>query len=812
MVMSPLRRKVLRDLRRLWAQVLAIALVLAAGVATLILGNGAYSSLTETRARYYDDSRFADVFADVTRAPLALLADIEAIDGVLDAEARIVNLGRPDLPGMAEPPSLLLVSLPQAGDAGLNRLYLRQGRLPDPNSHREIVVSEGFAQAHRLSPGAPLTVVMNGRSVKMQVTGTALSPEFIYALGPGDMMPDPRRFGIAWAPRASLEAAFTLEGAFSNVVLKLMPGVPVERVIEDLDRLTARYGGTGATGRKDQISHAFLDAELNQLSAMVKVLPPIFLLVAAMLVNMTLSRLITLEREQIGLLKAIGYSSRAVALHYIEFVLCISLIGIAVGLAAGAWLGAGLAGMYARFFSFPFLVFTRDPQVYGLAALVAGTAAAGGALRGVQKVARLPPAVAMLPSAPSAYQDRLGRFRHLLGMRQTSVMIARHLVHWPVRTLFSIFGVAMSVAILVASLWSTGSINFMVDVTFFQADRQDALIAFATPQPVRAVFSGRNLPGVLVAEPFRTVLARISHRAFSRRVSVMGRPHDPRLSRVLAPDLRPMTMPETGLILSEALAEALGVRPGDRVTVEFLEGPAGQRPLYRLCGSWGSNGSVRTQPDHAGRRAGVGGEPDDRQGPDSGFLHCRQGGTPDRIRDGQGNDGHAIQGNAGRKHHRDDHGLFQSGHDHRRGGCLQLRADRPFGTGPRTGQPSRAGLHASGSLGNSSGRADHRGASGTAAWLGDRLWHRAGNGRGLLIGSLPRSLCDRAGRLCDGQSGGHHRRPWIGLAGQGPDQQARHDHGPQDKRVTHAPPGPVRFRLPSAGSWCLGLSAASGRR
>lgn len=572
MVMSPLRRKVLRDLRRLWAQVLAIALVLAAGVATLILGNGAYSSLTETRARYYDDSRFADVFADVTRAPLALLADIEAIDGVLDAEARIVNLGRPDLPGMAEPASLLLVSLPQAGDAGLNRLYLRQGRLPDPNSHREIVVSEGFAQAHRLSPGAPLTVVMNGRSVKMQVTGTALSPEFIYALGPGDMMPDPRRFGIAWAPRASLEAAFTLEGAFSNVVLKLMPGVPVERVIEDLDRLTARYGGTGATGRKDQISHAFLDAELNQLSAMVKVLPPIFLLVAAMLVNMTLSRLITLEREQIGLLKAIGYSSRAVALHYMEFVLCISLIGIAVGLAAGAWLGAGLAGMYARFFSFPFLVFTRDPQVYGLAALVAGTAAAGGALRGVQKVARLPPAVAMLPSAPSAYQDRLGRFRHLLGMRQTSVMIARHLVHWPVRTLFSIFGVAMSVAILVASLWSTGSINVMVDVTFFQADRQDALIAFATPQPARAVFSGRNLPGVLVAEPFRTVLARISHRAFSRRVSVTGRPHDPRLSRVLAPDLRPMTMPETGLILSEALAEALGVRPGDRVTVEFLEG------------------------------------------------------------------------------------------------------------------------------------------------------------------------------------------------------------------------------------------------
>ena len=151
-------------------------------------------------------------------------------------------------------------------------------------------------------------------------------------------------------------------------------------------------------------------------------------------------------------------------------------------------------------------------------------------------------------------------------------MIARHLFHRPVRTLFSVFGVAMSVAILVASLWSTDSINVMIDATFFQAERQDAQIAFATPQPARAVFSGRSLPGVLVAEPFRTVPARISHRSLSKRVAVTGRPQDPRLSRVLAPDLRPMAMPETGLILSEALSEALGARPGDRVTVEFLEG------------------------------------------------------------------------------------------------------------------------------------------------------------------------------------------------------------------------------------------------
>ena len=577
MVIPPLRRKVLRDLRRLWAQVLAIALVLAAGVATLILGNGAYSSLYETRARYYDGNRFADVFADVTRAPRALLAEVKNIEGVLDAEARIVKLGLLDLPGMVEPGSALFVSLPEA--SGLNQLYLRLGRLPDPLSADEIVVSEGFAAAHGLLPGDRLPVLMNGQQRALRITGVALSPEFIYALGPGQMMPDPRRFGVVWAPRAALEAAYDLDGAFSNLVLKLAPGANPDRVIEALDRLTARYGGTGATGRTDQISHAFLDAELRQLSAMVKVLPPIFLLVAAMLVNMTLSRLISLEREQIGLLKAIGYTSRAVAQHYVEFVLLIVVVGIGIGFVAGTWLGAGMAQMYARFFTFPYLVFSRDPQLYGLAALVTLAAAIGGALYAVRSVVTLPPAIAMAPPAPAVYGRRGTWLRSLLRLRQTRVMVARHLMRWPFRTFSSTLGVAMSVAILVASLWSFGSIDRMIDITFYRTERHDAQIVFGTPTPMPAVFAARKLPGVMVAEPLRHVAARISHRNLSKTLALTGKPADPRLSRVLDPALRPMILPDTGLILSEALAEALQVRPGDLVTVEVLEG---SRPTVTL--------------------------------------------------------------------------------------------------------------------------------------------------------------------------------------------------------------------------------------
>ncbi len=572
--LSPLRIKLLRDLRRLWAQALAIALVMAAGVATLVLGVGAHASLDRTRAAYYAESRFGDVFAEVTRAPRALAARIATIDGVLAVQTRIARLALTRIEGMEEPGNAMLISSPGDDPGALNHLYLRAGRLPDPQAASEAVISEGFATAHGLVPGAGFSVLMNGRERRLLVTGIALSPEFIYALGPGDAMPDERRFGIVWMSDKALAAAFDLDGAFSSVSLVLAPGASEAAVIAELDRLLAPYGGTGAYGRKDQLSHAFLDAELQQLRGMSRVLPPIFLLVAAFLVNMTLSRLVALEREQIGLLKAIGYGPWAIAEHYVEFVLAIAVIGVAIGSVSGAWLGAGLAALYARFYHFPFLIFSRDPSVYAIAALITLGSAVAGAAYAVRSVAWLPPAVAMQPPAPLRYRRLLGDlFEAARFIRQSGVMVARHLLRWPIRTGTSILGVAFAVGVLVGSQWSEGSIDRMIDIVFFRTARQDATITFTGERPMAALYAAARLPGVLSAEPYRTVAVRISNGTASRRLALQGLPDGGTdLSRVLDREERPMAMPADGVVLSDALAGILKVRVGDEVDVTLLEG------------------------------------------------------------------------------------------------------------------------------------------------------------------------------------------------------------------------------------------------
>ncbi len=571
--MPVLDRKLLRDLWRLRAQVLSIALVVAAGVATLVLGVATYQSLFETREAYYDRGRFADVFAQASRAPEHALEAIERIEGVAMAESRVVDGAILDIEDMIEPGSAQLVSVPDQGEPLLNVLHMRAGQLPDPTRPDQVVVNEAFALTHGFELGDSFGAILNGQRRDLEIVGIALSPEFIYSIAPGALMPDDRRFAIVWMSRRALAAAFDMEGAFSSVTVRLLPGAIKEDVIDRIDDILAPYGGFGAYGRDAQQSNVFLDAELQQLQGSSAVLPPIFLFIAAFLVNLTLTRLITLEREQIGLMKALGYSSMAVAWHYMNFVLAIGAIGVIIGFGAGTWLGRGLANLYSQYFHFPYLIFRVDTGVYLLAAGATMAAAGLGAAKAVWGVVRLSPAVAMQPPAPPRY--RRG-FAAGLASRfsQTTVMIIRNIVRWPLRAAFTMLGMALAVSVLVASMFVQDAIEHMIDLTYYNAERQDASIALNLPRPEGALSDMERLPGVMAAEPFRTVPVELANGHLTRRVAIDGRDRHATLSQMVDEDGRRVALPETGLVLTDWLARTLELQAGDLARIETLDGRA----------------------------------------------------------------------------------------------------------------------------------------------------------------------------------------------------------------------------------------------
>lgn len=567
--MRTLHHKLLHDLVRHRAQFLAIALVIAIGIAAQVASGGLLVSLQSARDDFYRKQHFADVFASLKRAPSPLARQVAALPGVHRVAARVRTWGTLPDPRLSEPGTALLVSWP---GQGLNGVALRSGRAPAAGT-LEVVVSTAFADAWGLEPGDRLRMVVNGRRIDATLCGTGDSPEFVYSIAPGELLPDYRRHTVAWMDHGELAAIAGLRGAFNDLAITLAPGASQEEVVAGLDRLLRGFGGTGAYGRDEQISNRFIENEFDELEVHTTVVPLIFLGAAAFLLHLVLTRRVRREREIIGMLKAFGYANAAIGLHYLALGLAVFAAGAALGVALGLWLGHLLAGLYVDFFRFPTFGFAIDPARTALGLLVAAAAVASGTLAGLASAARLPPAEAMRPPAPPAYRRALAlpaALRRRLGVPER--MVVRHLARGPVRTALTVLGLATACGLVAFSGFQRDAIDYMTRFHFELQDRSDLTVTFLEPVPGRVVQELSRYPGVQSVEPFRQVAARLRHEHASYRCALEAWPSGTRMRRLLDRGHREVALPPSGLLLSSQLGRMIGAAPGERVRVEVLEG------------------------------------------------------------------------------------------------------------------------------------------------------------------------------------------------------------------------------------------------
>ncbi|WP_407166078.1 ABC transporter permease [Bradyrhizobium sp. ORS 111] len=579
--MRGLNRKLIRDLWRMRGQALAIALVTAAGTTAFITLLGTLLSLEKTQSAYYERFKFADIFANVRRAPESVANELVRIPGVKQVTTRIVFNVVVDVGGMREPINSLLISAPREGEATLNNIYIRKGRLVRPGSADEVVMIEPFAEANGLHLGSHFSATIKGHRKELKLVGTALSPEYIFFGVPGAMVPDDRRFGVMWMDRDALAAAFDLREAANDVSLSVLPTVSIDDVINKVDWLLQRFGGVGAYARKDHVSHATLNGDIEQLRTTTEIAAPLFLGVVAFLLHMLMMRHVETEREHIGVLKAFGYRNRTIAWHYMKLVLVIVGVGICAGLAGGAQLGRAVTRLFAANYHFPFLEYSLTPTVFAAAIVIQLAAAVIGAFGSLHSAVRLPPAVAMRAPPPPVYRRTI---LEMLGLRlindQPTRMILRHVIRWPARSLMTSLGIALATAILIAPMAVFDSAKHMVQVHFFMAERQDLTVAFAQVRPRYAsIVAIEHEPGVLRVEPFRATLANISFGKRRRRITVIGKEAVNQLSRPVLKDLEALAIPSSGIVVSSSMASWLGAGVGDFLDVQFLEG---RRPLVHL--------------------------------------------------------------------------------------------------------------------------------------------------------------------------------------------------------------------------------------
>jgi putative ABC transport system permease protein len=571
-MVSTLDRKLLRDLWRLRGQGITIALVVACGIGGFIASHSTHDSLTRSRDHFYEIAQFPHLFCDLKRAPNAVIRQVAAIPGIAQYRTRVVQDVQLDIEGVKQPLTARVIGLAPGHESAMGRLILRQGQWIAPGSTNHVLLNERFADVRGVKPGDRIKALLNGKVQTLTVAGIVLSAEFIYATR-GGALPDDECFAVLWMDEKRLAAAFNMEGGFNSLQIRLEPGASEPAVARAVDRLLEPYGARGATGRSEQISHKIVSQEIEQQRVMGTILPAVFLAVAVFILNVVLHRQVSAQREQIASLKALGYPDTAIIVHYLKLVFVIVIIGIIIGIGVGQWLGGYMTRMYAAFFHFPEFRHDTVPWVILAAAGASIAGAVLGTLQAIRRVVTLPPAEAMRPPAPPSFRPTLIERKGFAHWTTPAIrMIVRNLERRPLRSVFTVLGIAGSVGILVSGTFWRDAINYFIDVQFNQVQPGAIYLGFVEPLDRPVLEEVKRLPGALYVEAIRSVAVRFrfEHRAY--RAPILGLNADTKLQRAIDFKLGQRALSDDGLLMNARLARKLGVRAGDHVRVEVLEG------------------------------------------------------------------------------------------------------------------------------------------------------------------------------------------------------------------------------------------------
>jgi len=571
-----LNRKLGRELQDAWLRLLAIMGIIAVGVACFVTLGSSYRNLTEAKQRYYRQCRMADFWIDLKKAPLAELDAVGQLPGMAAMRPRIQFYATVDLKDVVRPLNGMVLSLPDRREPVINDIVLRRGSYFTDRRENEVILNDAFARQHGLEPGMWIRLVLNNRRQELFVVGTAISSEFVYLVAPGSIVPDPEHYGIFYLKNSYAEDVFDFDGAANQVVGRFAPGSvqPPREVLRRAEQVLAPYGVFTTTLLENQGSNKYLTQEIQGLGSFGVVLPIIFLAVAALVLNVLLSRLAEQERTVVGTLKALGYSDRQLFLHFLKFGLTVGLLGGLVGCGLG-YLLAGLMTMaYRWFFEFPELHNRFHLSLHAIGLGISLACAVVGSLRGTRAVLRLEPAQAMRPKPPkqggAVWLERLPWLwqRLTTGWR----IVLRDVVRNRVRTAAGVFAAMMGAGVMVCGFMLSEATFYLVDFQFKWLLKSDIDLAFKDEKNEDALLEAARLPGVDRAEPTLHVGCDFYNGAHTHKGGVIGLAPDARLTVPRDRQARPVRVPSAGLAMTRTLADMLHVQRGDWITIQPIKG------------------------------------------------------------------------------------------------------------------------------------------------------------------------------------------------------------------------------------------------
>jgi putative ABC transport system permease protein len=328
-------RKMRRDLMQQKGAYAACIVVITIGLMVYTSMSMVMDNLLLSRDTFYENQNFADGFAEIEGMPYSQISGLSDIEGIEQIQGRLIKDVRVVMPEREENVYLRLVSIDTSQSPLINDVLLEKG-IPLEDGNMNLWVDNKFFEANQLELNQEINIIAEGKKKTFRVTGTGKNPEFIYAMRTtSDLVPSPETFGIAYVPLSVMKNLFQEKSSVTNLVFTLDPDKHFDDVKPYLESELKPYGLKIIYPSKDQLSHVLLEQELISIKAMAKVMPVIFLSVAAMILYIMLKRMIELQRTQLGTLKAFGYTYREILFHYLSYALITGLTGGILGGLSG---------------------------------------------------------------------------------------------------------------------------------------------------------------------------------------------------------------------------------------------------------------------------------------------------------------------------------------------------------------------------------------------------------------------------------------------------------------------------------------------
>lgn len=568
--MKILFRNLLRDIKKSKGQFISILVIVILGVTFYTSINSAFRNLSSSSMNYYEEYRLADIWVDLYNVPSSIREKVLRIPNVKDATGRIVKDASINI--SEESATLRFITLPDIKTDIVNDIVIKSGRYFSEGDSNQCLLDEDFFKANNLNLGEYIYPIINGNKVKIKIVGTAKSPEFVYTLkDSSEIMADNKKFGIIYVKQSFGEGIFDSNGSINNLSIRISNGSYIEKVKDDIKRTLKNYGLKSVIDREEQTSSKMISSEIKQLKSMGGTFPIIFFMVASVIIYIMMGRMVENQRTQIGVLKAIGFTNFQVLSYYMSYSALVAIVGSFIGAISGTYMGVGMTKIYNQYFNLPL----GEIKIYGEFVFPAFALTLSFCLfagyNSCKSIFKIMPSEAMRQKAPESGKKIVLERMTLIwkNISYLGKIITRNLFRYKKRALLTSLGVIFASAILLVALSMKDSIDFMIEQQYSNIQNYDIKIRFSNLINIEELDTIRNIGHIKEIEPVLETGVEISNGWRTKQVGFTALVKDPQMYRVEDKEGNIVSLPQNGLLISEKLAEILGLNLNDNVDVKF---------------------------------------------------------------------------------------------------------------------------------------------------------------------------------------------------------------------------------------------------